>query len=356
MPGNQGGANWGVTAGNPEKGLVFVVGVNQVALLRLEDVRTRDGSPAGSGLGTAPAQPAVSGDVLSRGQGAFQQYCQSCHGADLRGTLPGMPSLVGVTSRLDADAIRAIVQEGQGQMRPLLEIGSADLNAVVAYLAATNPFRGGGPGARAGGPPLPPGPVVASGGAPQPPVPPRGMGPFYPGIGGNAGNIPWPDEVDKTGLPPTRYMSGYNVMATYTKPPYTTLTAYDLNTGEIKWQIAPGDHPATIERGGPRGTGGVGARNGILVTRTGLVFHAAGDGKVRAYDEDTGKELWAGSIPGSARGIPAMYMANGRQYLVVMSPAGVVAGQAAAGGQVPTATQGVSPDTPRGYIAFALPR
>src|SRR5690606_17137549 len=54
MPGNQGGANWGVTAANPEKGLVFVVGVNQVAMLRLEDVKTRDGSPAGSGLGTAP--------------------------------------------------------------------------------------------------------------------------------------------------------------------------------------------------------------------------------------------------------------------------------------------------------------
>jgi len=182
------------------------------------------------------------------------------------------------------------------------------------------------------------------------------MGPFYPGIGGNAGNIPWPDEVDKTGLPPTRYMSGYNVMATYTKPPYTTLTAYDLNTGGIKWQIAPGDHPETIARGGPKGTGGVGARNGILVTSTGLVFHAAGDGKVRAYDEDTGKELWAGEIPGPARGIPAMYIVNGRQYFVVMSPGGVVAGQAAAGGQVPTADQGLSPDTPRGYIAFTLPR
>ena len=112
----------------------------------------------------------MSGDVLTRGQAAFRQHCQACHGADMRGVLPGMPSLVGVTSRIDADAIRAIVQEGQGQMRPLLEIGSADLNAIVTYLTATNPFgRGGGP-VRAGGPPLPPGPVVASGGAPQPPA------------------------------------------------------------------------------------------------------------------------------------------------------------------------------------------
>jgi quinoprotein glucose dehydrogenase len=242
-------------------------------------------------------------------------------------------------------------------MRPLLDIGSADLNAVVAYLTATNPFgRGGGAAAaRVGGPPLPAGPVVASGGAPQPPVPARGLGPFYPGIGGNAGNIPWPAEVDQSTLPPTRFMSGYNVMATYTKPPYTTLTAYDLNTGDITWQIAPGDHPPTVAAGGPRGTGGVGARNGIVVTRTGLVFHAAGDGKVRAYDEDTGKELWSGSIPGPARGIPAMYMANGRQYVVIMSPGGVVAGQGGAGASAAPAA-GLSPDTPRGYIAFALPR
>jgi quinoprotein glucose dehydrogenase len=351
MPGNQGGSNWGTTAGNPQKGHVFVVGVNQVALLRLEDVKTRDGTPIGGG-----AQQ-VGGTQLSQGQAAYKQHCQTCHGADLRGTLPGMPSLVGVTSRIDADAIRAIVQEGQGQMRPLLDIGSADLNAVVAYLTATNPFgRGGGAAAaRVGGPPLPAGPVVASGGAPQPPVPARGLGPFYPGIGGNAGNIPWPAEVDQSTLPPTRFMSGYNVMATYTKPPYTTLTAYDLNTGDITWQIAPGDHPPTVAAGGPRGTGGVGARNGIVVTRTGLVFHAAGDGKVRAYDEDTGKELWSGSIPGPARGIPAMYMANGRQYVVIMSPGGVVAGQGGAGASAAPAA-GLSPDTPRGYIAFALPR
>jgi len=345
MPGNQGGANWGVTAGDPQKGMVFVVGVNQVALLKLEDVRTREGATDNQASGT----------VLSRGQAAYTQQCASCHGANMQGAVPGVASIVGVTSRMDADAIRAIVQEGRGQMRPNLELGSQDLNAIVAYLTATNPFgRGGVPAGAMGGPALPPGPVVATGGAPRPPVPARGLGPYYPGAGGNAGNIPWPDELeDKSFLPPTRFMSGYNVMATYTKPPYTTLTAYDLNTGVIKWQIAPGDHPPTVARGGPRGTGGVGARNGILVTKTGLVFHAAGDYKVRAYDEDTGRELWAGDVPGSARGIPAMYMANGKQYLVVASPAGQVGAAPAPGGDESGAPR-VTESTPRGYIAFAL--
>src|SRR5688572_31207996 len=71
MPGNQGGSNWASTAANPQKGLVFVVNVNQVAILRLEDVRTR-AVPEGRG-GGAP---------LQTGFAAYQQYCGSCHGAN----------------------------------------------------------------------------------------------------------------------------------------------------------------------------------------------------------------------------------------------------------------------------------
>ena len=119
---------------------------------------------------------------------------------------------------------------------------------------------------------FPPGPVVASGGAPQPPLPPRPTGPFYPGVGGNAGNTLYPADVKD--VPPTRYMTDYGVLASFTKPPYTTLTAYDLNTGEIKWQVPNGDHLPTMRAGGPANTGGVGARYGIVVTKGGLVFHA----------------------------------------------------------------------------------
>ena len=122
------------------------------------------------------------------------------------------------------------------------------------------------------------------------------MGPFYPGIGGNAGNLPYPAEV-KAALPETRYMTDYGVLASFTKPPDTMLTAYDLNTGEIKRQVPNGDHPPTMAAGGPSNTGGVGARYGIVVTKGGLVFHAGGDGKVRAYDEDTGQ---SGPAPSGA--------------------------------------------------------
>ena len=345
MPGNQGGSNWGTTAADPQRGMVFVVGVNQVALLQLYDVKKRS---VETGRGFAP------GEVLNQGVAAYQQYCQSCHGADLGGAVPGAASILNVTDRMDDDAIRAVVNEGRGTMRAV-EVSPSELTAVIAYLTYVNPSaRGSGPGRRGPAPAeLPPGPVVARGGAPHPPLPPKYSGPFYPGVGGNAGNIPYPEEMDASALPPTRYMSDYGVMATSTKPPYTTLTAYDLNTGTIKWQMPTGDDPRTIAAGGPPNTGGVGARNGLIVTKSGLVFLAGNDGKVRAFDEDTGKVLWTGNIAGQSLGIPAMYQVQGRQFLVMMSPApGTGGGAAGEAGPAPD----VPADTPRGYIAFALPR
>jgi quinoprotein glucose dehydrogenase len=132
-----------------------------------------------------------------------------------------------------------------------------------------------------------------------------------------------------------------------------------LNTGEIKWQVPNGDDPATVTNfgkgDGPRDTGGVGARNGMLVTRSGLLFQNGKDGWARAYDVDTGKVLWKGKTAGQSIGIPTMYESQGRQYIVFMSPPvgpGAVGGTAGGGtGSVPEAPAG-----PHGYIAFALPK
>jgi quinoprotein glucose dehydrogenase len=192
---------------------------------------------------------------------------------------------------------------------------------------------------------------VASGGAPRPQLPARGSGPFFPGVGGNAGNLPYPDEVAGV-VPKERYMSEYAVMAAATKPPYTTLTAYNMNTGEIMWQVPTGDHPPTIAAGGPRNTGGLALRTGIMPTKAGLVFLAGGDGKLRAYEEETGKILWEGDFAGTSRGVPVMYESRGRQYLVITA----VQGGFTPG--VPGAAPGTElpAGTPIGHIAFALPR
>jgi len=331
MPGNQGGSNWATTAANPQQGLVFVVNVDQVAILRLEDVKTR----------TVPADRS-GGSPLQAGFVAYQQHCSSCHGANLQGgVVPGAASLVAVTDRMGEDAIKAIITGGRGLMRPVPAITDSEVPALIAYLATTGvnrPGRGRGDAA----PVFPPGPVVARGGAPLPPAPPRSLGPFYPGLGGNAGSYVYQGEV--SGVPATRYMTDYGVLASWTKPPYTTITAYDLNTGEIKWQVPNGDHPPTVAAGGPSNTGGLGARSGVIVTGGGLVFQAGGDGKFRAYDADTGKVLWFAPFVGNAPGVPVSYESKGRQYVAMIASHG--------GGAAP----GTDTIPASGMVAFALKR
>ncbi len=94
-----------------------------------------------------------------------------------------------------------------------------------------------------------------------------------------------------------------------------------------------------------------------MPTAGGLVFLAGGDGKLRAYDEDTGKVLAEWPFVGTSRGIPVIYEAGGREYLVISSSAGggrfpAMAAPDAAGGRAEIA----APQGPTGYIAFALPR
>jgi quinoprotein glucose dehydrogenase len=341
MPGNQGGSNWGTTAANPAKGLVFVLNIDAVAILRLEDVRTKVGGFQ------------MAGDMSARGATLYQQHCQACHGAELKNPMAGVPSLVGITGRLSEDVIGTIVTGGRGAMRPVPGLTNVDVTAILAYLqsASGGGFFGRGRGA---GPTFPPGPVVATGGAPTPPQPPMfgappPPGPRYPGNGGNGGTLPYPDDVE---VPATRYVSEWGVMGSATKPPYSTLTAYDLNTGTMRWQVPIGDDPATVAAGGPRNTGSPMMRNGIMPTKAGLVFIAGNDGRLRAYDEDTGRELWAGPLPGPSRGVPVMYESKGRQYLVVAA----TPGGAQLFGAPPVNAPAVSADMPRGLIAFALRR
>jgi quinoprotein glucose dehydrogenase len=318
MPGNNGGANWGTTASDPARGIVYVLNVDAVSILKLTDVRENLTANLSGVFGAS----------------VFQKYCQVCHGFEASGgAMPEAPALTNITNRRSAEAIRDIVASGMGLMGPITGVTEAELVAVIAYLREGAPSVAG----RGVAPPLPPGPVVASGGAPRAAAPTRVAGaPQYGGNGGNGGNEPYPDGID--GLPPVRYVSEYGVMAAATAPPYSTLTAYDLNSGTVKWRVTTGNDPATISRGGPHDTGGVLLRTGIVATSTGLVFLAGHDGRVRAHDAETGRVLWIGALAGASRGSPVLYNARGRRYLLVSSIA-------------PT---NAPPNRPRGWIAFAL--
>jgi quinoprotein glucose dehydrogenase len=151
---------------------------------------------------------------------------------------------------------------------------------------------------------------------------------------------------------PVRYAVPYDFLRSPSNgmgalgPPWSELTAYDLNTGEIKWRVP---------HGGVTGIGpDVGAhfpRGAPLVTAGGLVFAAtAQDRQLRAYDRDTGEVLWSYTLPGGSEGIPATYELAGRQYLAVPVAAG-------AGLFAPLLDPlPAAPPLERAYVVFALPR
>lgn len=107
------------------------------------------------------------------------------------------------------------------------------------------------------------------------------------------------------------------------QPPWGHLTAIDLSTGQFKWRTVLGEFDELTARGVPR----TGAPNigGSLVTAGGLLFIAAtNDGKFRAFDKDTGEELWMTRLPASGFATPATYRGktNGKQYVVIAAGGG----------------------------------
>jgi quinoprotein glucose dehydrogenase len=117
------------------------------------------------------------------------------------------------------------------------------------------------------------------------------------------------------------------------KPPWGMLTAVDMEHGTIKWQIPLGDAPFIHMNVGMPAIGGP------IVTASGLVFIAASfDGRMRAFETDSGKLLWEVKLPAGGQATPMTYAIGGRQYVVV-------------------AAGGYKSDTPRGdyLVAYSLP-
>ncbi len=356
MPGNQGGSNWGTTASDPGKGTFYVLSVEEPSYLKL----SKD-TPAGGGNGVpfgwgGRGRPGSRPTPQSPGQALYVANCAPCHGEDRNGT-NAVPSLLNIHMRLPVAMIRQTVAEGRGPMPAFPKITDADFTQLIEYIV--NPgggFGGGGRGRGMRGPVTPTGPVVASGGAPGMQAAADALAKARAGMisYGSMQGPPYPEGVD---APKERYFSGWAVSGDAISGPFSTLTAYDLNTGKIKWQVPTGDDPALAKQG-IHNTGARDLRTGIMPTAGGLVFMAGGDGKLRAYDEDTGKVLAELPFGGTSRGIPVLYEAGGREYLVISSSGGRGRGAAMAApdagggrGDTETPSQG-----PTGYIAFALPK
>jgi len=121
-------------------------------------------------------------------------------------------------------------------------------------------------------------------------------------------------------------------------PPWGSLTAINLNTGDFEWRVPLGEFEELTEKGiAPTGTPNLG---GSIVTAGGLVFIASTkDEKFRAFDKKTGAVLWETKLPAGGYATPCTYMVNGKQYVVIAS---------GGGGKMNTKSGDY-------YVAFALP-
>lgn len=276
FPGFDGGAEWGGASFDPETGL-FYVNANEMAwILRLVEKPQPKELPSGKTL--------------------YAANCAGCHRADLKGTPPEFPSLVGLAAKYSTSEVRAIIRDGAGRMPGFSALGNDALQALTQFLLTGED---------------------------------RALTDEHHAVPAQM-NLKYTIDGYNKFLDP----DGYPAVA----PPWGTLSAIDLNKGEIKWQIPFGEYPELAAKG-MKNTGSENYGGGI-VTAGGLFFIGATnfDKKFRAFDKVTGRLLWETTLPAAGNATPATYEVHDRQFVVI-----------AAGGGKGSASGG-------SYVAFALPQ
>ena len=281
LPGTRGGAEWGGAAYDPATGWLYINANESPEIAKVQKVKQE-------------AQ-AENQTVYERGKAFYQNFCASCHGTDRQGQPPTNPSLVDLQSRMTKEEALNKITIGGGRMPAFAKILKGQEEEIIAYLFEMKTNE-----------------VTA--------------------------HIEEPIAMDTA----SRYLNltAYGYFRDpdrnpAIKPPWGTLNAINLNTGEYAWRIPLGNVPELQEDGAPpTGTENWG---GPIVTAGGLVFiGATRDDKFRAFDKETGELLWETALPGGGYATPATYMCEGKQYIAI----------SVSGGR----------EEPDGYIiAFALP-
>jgi quinoprotein glucose dehydrogenase len=274
--------------------------------------------PKGVLYANATRIPGVSSIVESQsllssgvGEGAYRTQCAGCHGMDLKGSPPMFPSVADLKARMSEAELADVIKNGRGRMPAFGNLPPATIANLVSYLRT--------------GEDLP--------GAERPAISLQGR--FAPSKTQytSTGNRQF---IDPDGYPGV-------------KPPWGTLNAIDMTTGKYLWTVPFGVTGTMGPAFGGSNTGGP------VITASGLLFiGATTDRKLHAYDTRTGKLLWEAALSAPAQATPAVYMVEGRQYVVVAASARRQGGRVAANQDNSQAvTTGAAQG---GYVAFALPK
>ncbi|MEX0273742.1 MAG: PQQ-binding-like beta-propeller repeat protein [Flavobacteriaceae bacterium] len=272
-PGADGGAEWGGAALDPRNGVMYVNSNEMAWIVRMKLVKSNRN------------------DTSHIGKSLSQIHCARCHGGNLEG-MSGAPELNTIKQRMKMDSVVSILENGIGAMPGMPNLSADEKKAIVAYLLEME----SAPNHRTD-------PIQL-----KVPYAVAGFGRFK----------------DDRGFP---------VMT----PPWGTLNALDLNTGEYLWSIPLGHEPGFNDPNIP--VSGTENYGGPVITSGGVLFIAATkDEKIRAFSMKTGALLWEDQLPAGGYATPCTYEINGKQFLVI----------ACGGGKMGTK----SGDT---YRAYALP-
>lgn len=278
FPGFDGGAEWGGSVFDPETGILYVNSNEMPWILEMVELEPEDSGPIPVGLSV------------------YSLNCSACHGSDRAGQgHSNMPSLINVDQRLTDEEIKTTIKDGKGVMPAFTHLSDEEVEQVIAYLKDPDSVS-------------------------------------HEEI---ESVIERENQIPYTFTGYNRFFDpeGYPAI----KPPWGTLNAIDLNTGEYVWKTTLGEFEELTERGiPPTGTENYG---GPVVTAGDLLFIAATqDEKFRAFDKRNGEVLWETDLPAGGYATPATYRVDGKQFVVI----------AAGGGKMGTK----SGDT---YVAFSLP-
>ncbi|MBX7121754.1 MAG: PQQ-binding-like beta-propeller repeat protein [Opitutaceae bacterium] len=279
--GSRGGAEWSGAAVDMPTGRLYVTSNRWVSKITVVSNTEQERDPS---------YPPSSGEKV------YMQFCSACHGTTRLG-VGVAPPLVGLKARMTDDQVLEVMAKGKGVMPPMAMVTSEQTRDLLDFLFRRN---------------QPPSRSLRAGASNNRPFVFNGFD-FL---------------VDHEGYPGI-------------KPPWGLLNCYDLNTGKVLWRVPLGELEELTKQGVPK----TGSQNlgGATVTAGGLVFVAGTeDERLRAFDADSGAELWSAKLPFAGTAAPMTYEVNGRQFVVITATGGGRVGGKSGVGDA--------------YVAFALQR